>query len=59
MGARAAAPIFGAFMQQALAIHPPSARSFHLPPGARIVTVDPVSGEPSKGGTAEVMRQIP
>ena len=55
MGARAAAPIFGAFMQRAAVIHPPP-RAFPLPQGAKSQRVDPLTGEMSKTGIEEVVR---
>lgn len=58
-GGKAAAPIFGAFVKGALALHPPSTPTFPVPPGARLVRVDPVSGEPSRNGVEEVVRDQP
>ena len=58
-GGRASAPVFGAFVKAALAIHPPSASAFSVPPGAHIAKVDPLSGEPSKSGSEEVIRDVP
>ncbi len=58
-GGRAAAPIFGDFVTRALALHPPSAMEFPVPPGARKVRLDPVSGEPSPSGTDEIVRDAP
>jgi len=58
-GGRSAAPIFGEFIKGALALHPPSAASFPVPAGAKAVTVDPASGEPSASGLREIVRATP
>lgn len=56
-GGHVAAPVFGEFMRAALALRPPSARTFVVPPGARVVRVDPTSGESVRtGGTVEILR---
>ena len=51
-GSSAAAPIFGAFMAEAMAGQevPP----FRIPPGVRLVRVDPRTGQPSAAGGSAI-----
>ncbi|MBM3556156.1 MAG: penicillin-binding protein 1A [Alphaproteobacteria bacterium] len=52
-GGAVAAPVFGAFMQAALAEQP--ATPFRIPPGVRLVRVDPESGLPALPGARNVI----
>lgn len=55
-GGRAAAPIFGEFVKAAAGARPPSARSFALPEGVRARRVDAVTGEESRSGVEEIVK---
>ena len=52
-GGMAAAPVFGEFVKAAAVIHP-GRSEFPVPPGARIVKIDPQTGEESKNGIPEI-----
>ena len=47
-GGRVAAPVFGEFMQAALAGRP--SEPFHIPPGIKLIAVDPLTGRRASGG---------
>ncbi len=54
-GGRSAAPVFGDFAAR-LAVLRPLPPAFPLPPGARVVQVDPATGEESRTGRPEIVR---
>ena len=51
-GSSAAAPIFGAFMGDAMEGH--SVPPFRIPPNVRLVQVNPYTGQPASGGDATI-----